>query len=118
MGYDRLLISVGGSTGVGPVLRPYEKNIQQYYSLENIIALQKRLNTIHDCIVAGDSLTTLDLMCGMRNLGKKVIYIVEGEKAEFPRLESDFADEVHDFLVDKGINIICGDRIESIRKIR
>jgi nitrite reductase (NADH) large subunit len=115
-GYDKLLIAVGGYPGVGPVLRPYEKYIQQYYSLENILTLKKQLDGINRCIVTGDNLTTLDLMCGMCNLGKKVTYIIGGEKIQFPRLESDFADEIHDFIVDKGIEIIPSDRIESIRK--
>lgn len=116
VGYDKLLIATGGNPALGPVLRPFKRNIQRYYSLEDILLIKKELDTIENCVVFGEGLSTLDLMCGFCNLGKKITYIVKGSKAHFPLVESEFEEDLHDFLVKKGIEIIADDRIVSIEK--
>jgi NADPH-dependent 2,4-dienoyl-CoA reductase/sulfur reductase-like enzyme len=112
--YDKLLIATGGRPGLGPVLRPFKKYIQRYYSMKDILVLKKRLASIKECIVFGDGLSSLDLLCGLYNLGKKVTYIVKGPRADFALTESEFYGELHDFLEERGIEVITGDRIISI----
>ncbi|OGL48099.1 MAG: hypothetical protein A2161_12705 [Candidatus Schekmanbacteria bacterium RBG_13_48_7] len=114
--YDRLMLATGGCSSVGSVLRPYTKFIQRYCSLEDILLIKKQLPDIHRCIVSGEGLSTLDLMCGLRNLNKEIIYVTRTEKAGFPLIESTFGDQIHEFLVNKGIRIICEDRIVFIEK--
>lgn len=114
--YDKLLIATGGNPALGPVLRPFKVNIQRYYSLEDILLIKKELDTIENCVVFGEGLSTLDLMCGFCNLGKKITYIVKGSKAHFPLVESEFEEDLHDFLVKKGVDIIADDRIVSVEK--
>ena len=116
--YDKLLIATGGTPALGPVLRPFKQNIQRYYSLEDILLLKKNLDKIENCIIFGEGLSTLDLMCGFCNLGKKITYIVKGSKAHFPLIESEFEEDLHDFLVKKGVEIITDDRIVSVDKTK
>jgi 3-phenylpropionate/trans-cinnamate dioxygenase ferredoxin reductase component len=112
--YDKLLIATGGRPGLGPVLRSYKQYIQRYYTMKDILLLKKQLPNINECVVYGDGLSSLDLLCGLYNLGKKITYIVKGSRADFSLTETDFYAEVHDFLEKKGINIISDDRIISI----
>ncbi len=116
IGYDKLLIATGGGPQLGPVLRPFKKNLQQYYSLEDVLLLKRQLEKVNDCVVFGQGLSTLDLLAGMHNLGKDVTYIVKGEKAYFPLLDKEVNEEIHQFLNDKGIRIIAQDRPVSIKK--
>ena len=114
--YDKLLIATGGIPGLGLVLRPYKKHIQRYYSLEDILVLKEKIPDIQKCIVSGDGLSSLDLICGLTNLGKQVTYIVKGARADFALKESEHYDELHNFLEEKGIEIITEDQIVSIEK--
>jgi len=116
MEYDKLLIATGGNPALGPVLRPFRQNIQRYYSLEDVLLLKKNLDSIQNCVVFGASLSTLDLMCGFCNLGKKITYIVKGSKAHFPLIEAEFEEGLHDFLVKKGVEVVTDDRLISIEK--
>ena len=117
MTYDKLLIATGGCPVLGPVLRSSAKNIQRYYSLRDILLLKKKLPKINQCIVYGGGVSTLDLICGLFNLGKKIIYIDENEKVEFPLIESEFSKDIHNFLLDRGVEIISNDRIIEVNKI-
>lgn len=112
--YDKLLIATGGTPGLGPVLKPFQKHIQRYYSLEDIYVLKQKLPHIKKCIVFGDGLSSLDLLRGLRNLGKEVTYIVRGERADLKLVDSEFYGELHPFLESKGVEIITDDRVISI----
>ncbi len=114
--YDKLLIATGGIPSLGLVLRPYKKHIQRYYSLEDILVLKEKIPDIHKCIVYGKGVSGLDLICGLTNLGKQVTYIVKGVRADFDLHESELYDELHNFLKEKGIEIITEDQIVSIDK--
>ncbi len=114
MAYDKLLIATGGAPALGPVLRPYQKNIQRYYSLKDILLIKRKLASIKDVIVFGEGLSILDLLCSMKNLGKNVTYIVKGDKAEFPTVASEFGMDLHEFLLNKGIHVITNDRVVAI----
>lgn len=114
--YDKLLIATGGIPSLGLVLRPYKKHIQRYYSLEDVLVLNEKIPDIHNCIVSGEGVSGLDLICGLTNLGKQVTYIVKGTRADFALQESELYDELHDFIEKKGIEIIAEDQIVSIEK--
>lgn len=114
MYYDKLLIATGGRPGLGPVLFPFRKNIQRYYSLKDIMVLKKKLADIQRCVVYGGGLSSLDLMRGLTNLGKDVTCIVKGPRVDFALAESEFAGPVHEFLEEKGIEIITDDRLTAI----
>ncbi|MFQ5685838.1 MAG: NAD(P)/FAD-dependent oxidoreductase [Candidatus Scalindua sp.] len=112
--YDELLIATGGSPGLGLVLRPYKKHIYFYYSLYDTLVLKERLFEIRKCIVCGDGVSCLDLICVLCNLGKQVTYITKGKRATFALNECDFEGELHEFIEEKGIQIITEDQIVSI----
>ncbi len=112
--YDKLLVATGGTPGLGPVLQPFSKHIQRYYSLEDIYVLKRKLPDVKRCIVFGDGLSSLDLIRGLRNLGKEVTYIVRGERVDLKLVDSEFSGELHEFLESKGVNIITEDRVISI----
>lgn len=114
--YDKLLIATGGIPSLGLVLRPYKKYIQRYYSLDDILVLKKILPDIQKCIVSGDGLSILDLICGLTNLGKQVTYIIKGKRADFALQESEYYDDLNNFLEEKGVEIITEDQIVSIEK--
>jgi NADPH-dependent 2,4-dienoyl-CoA reductase/sulfur reductase-like enzyme len=118
--YDKLLIAVGGKPGLGPVLRPFKQYIQSYYSLKDMLVIKEKLAEVQHCIVFGDGLSSLDLLRGLYQLGKKVTYIIKGERANvasFALVESEFSGRLHEFLEKKGIEIITEDRIIEIEKI-
>lgn len=117
MYYDKLLIATGGRPGLGPVLFPFRKNIQRYYSLKDILVLKKKLADVRHCVVYGGGLSSLDLLRGLTNLGKKVTYIVKGPRVDFSLAESEFAGQIHEFLVEKGIEIIAEDRVIAINPV-
>jgi NADPH-dependent 2,4-dienoyl-CoA reductase/sulfur reductase-like enzyme len=52
----------------------------------------------------------------LHNLGKQVTYITKGERATFALDENDFEGELHEFLEEKGIEIITEDQIVSIEE--
>lgn len=112
--FDKLLIATGGRPGLGPVLRPFRKMIQRYYSLKDILLIKKKLDNAHDIVVYGDGLSSLDLLCGMYNMGKNITYIVRGARVDFSLVETEFYGEVHDFLDERNIKIITEDRIIAI----
>ncbi|MHC4321340.1 MAG: NAD(P)/FAD-dependent oxidoreductase [Planctomycetota bacterium] len=114
MHYDKLLIATGGSPGLGLVLLPYKKHISFYYSLYDTLVLKEKLPDIQKCIVSGDGVSCLDLICVLRNLGKQITYITKGERATFALDEDDFEGELHEFLEEKGIEVITDDQIVSI----
>ena len=114
--YDKLLIATGGSPGLGLVLRPYKKHIHFYYSLYDTLVLKEKLPEIQKCIVYGDGVSCLDLICVLYKLGKQVTYITKGERATFALNEYDFEGELHEFLEEKGIKIITEDLIVSIEE--
>ena len=116
MHYDKLLIATGGSPDLGLVLRPYKKHIHFYYSLYDTLVLKEKLPEIQKCIVFGDGVSCLDLICVLHNLGKQVTYITKGERATFALDEYDFEGELHEFLEEKGIEIITEDLIVSIEE--
>ena len=116
MHYDKLLIATGGSPGLGLVLRPYKKHIHFYYSLCDTLVLKEKLPEIQKCIVYGDGVSCLDLICVLHNLGKQVTYITKGERATFALEEYDFEGNLHEFLEEKGIEIITEDLIVSIEE--
>ena len=116
MHYDKLLIATGGSPGLGLVLRPYKKHIHFYYSLYDTLILKEKLPEIQKCIVFGDGVSCLDLICVLHNLGKQVTYITKGERATFGLEEDDFEGDLHEFLVKKGIKIITEDLIVSVEE--
>ena len=115
--YDKLLIATGGSPGLGLVLQPYKKYIHLYYSLYDTLVLKEKLPEIRKCIVFGDGISCLDLICVLHNLGKQVTYITKGERATFALDEHDFEGDLHGFLEEKGIEIITEDQIVSIDEI-
>jgi NADPH-dependent 2,4-dienoyl-CoA reductase/sulfur reductase-like enzyme len=114
MHYDKLLIATGGRPGLGLVLRPYKKHIHFYYSLYDTLVLKEELPEIRKCIVFGDGVSCLDLISVLHNLGKQVTYITKGERATFALDQNDFEGELHEFLEEKGIEIITEDLIVSI----
>jgi NAD(P)H-nitrite reductase large subunit len=114
--YDKLLIATGGSPGLGLVLRPYKKHINFYYSLYDTLVLKEKLPEIKKCIVFGDGVSCLDLICVLHNLGKQVTYITKGERATFALDEDDFEGDLHKFLEEKGIEVITEDLIVSIEE--
>ncbi len=114
MPYDKLLIATGGRPSLGPLLQSFRQHIQSYYSLEDALLVKKRLQTAEVCIVYGRGLSTLDLIRGLRNLGKRVFYITGGPRVEFPLITSEFDKDVHDFMLEQGIEIIVNDRIVGI----
>jgi NAD(P)H-nitrite reductase large subunit len=114
--YDKLLIATGGSPGLGLVLRPYKKHIHFYYSLYDTLVLKEKLPEIKKCIVFGDGVSCLDLICVLHNLGKQVTYITKGERATFALDEDDFEGDLHKFLEEKGIEVITEDLIVSIEE--
>ncbi len=114
--YDKLLIATGGSPGLGLVLRPFNKHIRFYYSLYDTLVLKEKLPEIRKCIVFGDGVSCLDLICVLHNLGKQVTYITKGERATFALEEEDFEGDLHEFLEEKGIKIITEDLIVSIEE--
>ena len=117
MHYDKLLIATGGSPGLGLVLRPFKKQIHFYYSLYDTLILKEKLPDIRKCIVVhGDGVSCLDLICVLHNLGKQVTYITKGERATFALDEFDFEGDLHEFLEEKGIEIITEDQIVSIEE--
>ena len=116
MHYDKLLIATGGRPGLGLVLRPYKKYIHFYYSLYDTLVLKEELPEIRKCIVFGDGVSCLDLISVLHNLGKQVTYITKGERATFALDQNDFEGELHEFLEEKGIEIITEDQIVSIEE--
>jgi nitrite reductase (NADH) large subunit len=114
--YDKLLIATGGRPGLGLVLRPYKKQIQRYCSLKDIIVLKQKLPDIQKCVVSGDGVSSLDLICGLHNLGKQVTYIAKGDRADFALKDSEIYDELHGFLEEKGVEVLTNDQIVSIEK--
>ncbi len=114
--YDKLLIATGGRPGLGLVLRPFKKHIHFYYSLYDTLVLKEKLPEIHKCIVFGDGVSCLDLICVLHNLGKKVTYITRGERATFGLEEDDFEGDLHGFLEEKGIEIITEEQIVSVEE--
>ncbi|MCP5107374.1 MAG: FAD-dependent oxidoreductase [bacterium] len=114
--YDKLLIATGGRPGLGPVLKPFKQNIQRYYSLKDILMMQKKIESIRHCLVYGGGLSSLDLLCGLNNLGKEVTYVVKGDRVDLSLVESEFAGELQDFLTTRGIKIITQDRVVSVEK--
>ncbi len=114
--YDKLLIATGGRPGLGLVLRPYKKQIQRYHSLKDIIVLQQKLPDIQKCVVSGEGVSSLDLICGLHNLGKQVTYIAKGDRADFALRDLAFYDELHGFLKEKGVEVLTKDQIVSIDK--
>ena len=116
MHYDKLLIATGGSPGLGLVLRPFKKHIHFYYSLYDTLILKEKLPEIRKCIVFGDGVSCLDLICVLRNLGKQVTYITKGERATFALDENDFEGDLNEFLEVKGVEIITEDQIVSIEE--
>jgi len=115
MSYDRLLIATGGRPGLGPVLRTYKQYIQRYYSLKDILLLKKKLAGIHSCVVFGDGLSSLDLICGLHNLGKEITFVVKGAQVDFSLTEAVFYGQLHDYLVKRGIRIVTEDRLISVQ---
>ncbi len=116
MHYDKLLIATGGRPGLGLVLRPFKKHIHFYYSLYDTLVLKEKLPEIQKCIVFGDGVSCLDLICVLHNLEKQVTYITKEERATFGLEEDDFEGDLHEFLKKKGINIITEDLIVSIEE--
>ena len=116
MHYDKLLIATGGSPSLGLVLRPYKKHISFYSSLYDTLVLKEKLPEIRKCIVFGNGVSCLDLICMLRNLGKQVTYITKEEQATFALNEYDFEGELHTFLEEKGIEIITEDQIVLIEE--
>ncbi len=119
MEYDKLLIAAGGTPTLGPILLPHFRHIQRYYSRQDILMVKQRLPEIRSCIVAGEGLSTLDLICGMCNLGKDVTYIVKGEKADIPLVsmeEAGLSIPLHDFLESRGVKIVVRDRITAVKR--
>jgi NAD(P)H-nitrite reductase large subunit len=114
--YDRLLIATGGAPILGPVLQPFAKHIQRYYSLQDIQVLKSKLSRIKSCLVYGDGLSCLDLIRGLTTLGKKITYIVKGEKAGWCLLNPDTLERIYDLLTEKGIEVITEDRVISIKR--
>ncbi len=114
--YDKLLIATGGRPGLGLVLRPFKKHIHFYYSLYDTLVLKEKLPEIHKCIVFGEGVSCLDLICVLHNLGRRVTYITRGERATFGLEEEDFEGDLHDFLETKGIEIITEDQIVSVEE--
>ncbi|MBC8552925.1 MAG: NAD(P)/FAD-dependent oxidoreductase [Candidatus Brocadiales bacterium] len=112
--YDKLLIATGGSPELGLVLRPFKKHIHFYYSLYDTLVIKEKLPEIRKCIVFGDGVSCLDLICVLHNLRKQVTYITRGERATFALDEYDFEGELHEFLEEKGIEILTEDQIVSI----
>jgi NAD(P)H-nitrite reductase large subunit len=114
--YDKLLIATGGTPTLGPVLQPFRKLIQRYYTLEDILVLKRKLPGIKKCIVFGDGLSSLDLIRGLRNLGKDVTYITRGERADWGLVDPELSVELHRFLESRGVEIITEDRLISIEQ--
>ncbi len=114
--YNKLLIATGGTPYMGPVLQPYKKHIQRYYSLRDICVLKKKLPDINTCIVFGEGLSSLDLICGLYKSGKDVTYIIKGAKPDWTLVESSICEELHEILIEKKIKIITEDRITDVEK--
>lgn len=115
--YDKLLIAAGGCPCLGPVLKPYRHLIQRYYSLRDISVLKKKMPGIRQCIVSGQGLSSLDLICGLHKSGKEITYIIRGAKPQWALLDSRLIDEMFGILKEKGITIITDDRIAAIEEI-
>jgi 3-phenylpropionate/trans-cinnamate dioxygenase ferredoxin reductase subunit len=76
--------------------------------------LKKKMAGIRECIVCGQGLSSLDLICGLHKTGKEVTFIIKGAKPEWDILEAKLTDEMYQLLKEKGIKIITEDRIASI----
>jgi nitrite reductase (NADH) large subunit len=114
--YDKLLIATGARPVLGPVLLPFQAFIQPYHALEDILLLKNKQKEFHHCIVFATGLSSLDLLCGLTNLGKQVTYITKANQANFGLSQEEFNGEVQDFLITKSIKIIHNDQIIRIER--
>ncbi len=116
LSFDKLLIATGGRQHLGPLLSPFSQLIQSYYTLQDVQLLKRNLDNIEHCVIYGENLSNLDLLAGMYNLGKKITYITRRDQVLFPLLQSEFADYIHDFIQNKGIEIITNDKPVYVEK--
>lgn len=116
MHYDKLLIAAGASPWLGKVVRPFQKFIQRYCSLQDVCLLKQALPGIRDCIVSGPGLSSLDLICGLYKSGKKITFIIDGIRPDWPLPDKKLAGELYQIILDKGIEIVPEDRITAIEK--
>ncbi len=116
--YDKLLISTGGIPDVGPTLKPFKKLIHSYYSLQDIMKLEKLLPETDTCIVTGEGVSTLDLLRTLLHYKKKIIYITQKAKVDFNLPQSNFTDTICDLLSKRGVLIYRSDRIINIKKTK
>lgn len=114
--YDKLLIATGGNPGLGPVLQPFKRNIQRYYTLRDAHMLKRRMVDLQSCIVFGGGLSSLDLLRGLLELGKKVTYIFKEAQPDWALAEPELNDELLKRLKEKGVEVVAEDRIISINK--
>ncbi len=114
--YDKLLIASGASPRLGPVLRPFEKLIQRYYTLQDLRLLKKTIGPVQDCIVYGSGLSGLDLIYGLLQLGKKITYIVDGKQPDWALINENLYQEFCAFFKEKDVRVLTEERITSIEK--
>ncbi|MCP4213578.1 MAG: FAD-dependent oxidoreductase [bacterium] len=109
--YDKLVIATGGSPRLNTALKTCKKHIRQYYSLEDILLFQRKLEDIHHCIVYGDGLSSLDLIRCLLQLDKKVSYVFKGHQPDWGLLEPSITFDVMNLLKDKGVTVYARDRV-------
>jgi len=96
-------------------LKPYAEHIHGYYSLEDILDLKNRLDSVERVVVSGQVVSALSLLSGLRALGKEVHYVIRGPLVDIPIIPAVPPEDLDKGLREKGVQIVREDRIASIR---
>lgn len=113
--YDKLIIATGASPFVPPLPGKDLQGVFVLRSLTHALRIKSYidLQAPSRAVVVGGGAIGLEMCEALRNLGMEV-HLVELLGQVMPLMDTDMANRVSDHLESKGVELLLGDKVESL----
>jgi len=114
--YDQLIIATGAQAIIPSISGRDLKGVISLRTLadsDNLISLLSH-NKNNQVVIVGSGYIGLELAESLIELGAEVHLIDQCERM-FPRMDAQLSDQIHNKLVEKGVNVLLNDSVISIQ---
>ena len=114
LSYDRLFVGIGADPLIPKIPGAHLSNVFPMKSLKDVKNIQKALPHVDSTIVIGAGFIGLEVAQALKENGKNVTVVELLDRVLPLMLDNEMSQPVHDLLVKHDINVLLGQKVESI----
>jgi NADPH-dependent 2,4-dienoyl-CoA reductase/sulfur reductase-like enzyme len=117
VGFDGLIIAVGGKPRIPEPLRAYRDLMLTLKTLQNARAWRDKLARVDAVLIIGGDLTALSFTKALLAMGKKVSFVVDDDCFWPVRLTPAIREAAVDKLRRRGVEVLASTKVKSLSRV-